>query len=171
MPNHVINEVLFIGVDAATQGKILALACNDKGEIDFEVLLPIPLNYWHGSVGQSHKKNFPGNALDWCAENWSTKWGPYGDPTVSRTDDTLTLTFRTAWNTPRGWLTALFNKSKVPFSWMWLSEGGDKAQCETFSKGDSWGVQWKQEDADEAMQKHLHVLLWGCESFDDDAEE
>jgi hypothetical protein len=166
MPNHVINVVAFKGVDAATQEKILALACNEKGDLDFEVLLPVPLNYWRGQVGSKEKESFGGNALEWCSMNWGTKWGPYGEPQIVRTENTLTLTFRTAWNTPRGWLCALFNKSRVPFHWSWLAEGGWPAQTETFSMGGTFGDRWTHVDADESTAKNLHVLLWGSESFE-----
>jgi hypothetical protein len=173
MPNHVANEVIFRGVDAATQEKILAAVCNRDGKVDFEILLPVPINYWMGSVGIQHKEAFPGNALDWCTANWGTKWNAYGDNTVERTEDMLTLRFDTAWRPPMGWFVALFNTLKLTFEYNWLSEGESRGHSGKFdwSKMETMFADgWVEKECNEELQKHLHMLRWGCESFPEEEE-
>lgn len=184
MPNHVINEVTFRAVTPEQQAAIMATVRGKESVIDFEVLLPIPLNMWWWSAGTSHEKAFPGTALDWCRENWSTKWNAYGlsenDGADARyhsavqTDDTLTLTFRTAWSAPMGWLCALFNKHGLPFEYGYLSEGNDKAFTGFFRPDDGshfGGAYWEEKQANEMQLRHLHKLLWGVEEFPDEGDD
>lgn len=37
--------------------------------------------------------------------------------------------------------------------------------------GEMFGEPWIEEDADDEMQKHLHLLRWGCETFPDEDED
>lgn len=111
MPNHVVNEIIFRGVDVAQQEAILAMCCKADGKVDFDILVPTPKNVWLFSHGQKHQK-LGQNALDWSRENWGTKWNAYSHKPIERTDDTLTLRFETAWSPPYGWLMALFNTTK-----------------------------------------------------------
>lgn len=171
MPNNVAVEVIFRNVDQVAQGRILAVACNAKGEIDFEVLLPIPLNCWRGGVSQRHEKTFPDNALNWCTKNWSTKWGAYQNPTVERDENSLTFRFTTAWRPPMGWIIALYNKLRLPLEYNWLSEGATRGHSGSFSGLEDDFDEWQESECDDEMQKHLHVLRWGCESFSDNEEE
>lgn len=178
MPNHVINEVIFRSVTAEQQAAILSKVGSPEASVDFAVLLPIPLNHWQWSVGTKHEEAFPGNALDWCSANWSTKWNAYGlsdnergdYQTISHTDDTLTLTFKTAWRAPVGWLCALFNTFNLPIEYRYLSEGSEQGMVGTFAPetSGSWGAQWDEVNADEATGRHLHKLLWGVEEFEDE---
>lgn len=178
MPKDVINEVIFRNVSPEQRAAILAKVGGEKSPVDFEVLLPLPLNVWWGSVGTKHEKRFPGNALDWCRENWSTKWNAYGISeggryeSVAQTDDTLTLTFQTAWGPPMGWLVALFNTLRLPFEYRFLSEGSDTGGRGTFAPDDgSMGDKWDETETDEALTRHLHKLLWGVEEFEPEPDE
>jgi hypothetical protein len=172
MPNHVAVEVIFRNVSKVVQKRILALACNKKGEVDFEVLLPIPLNCWMGGVSQRHRKTFPDNALDWCTKHWSTKWGAYQQKNpVERTKNSITLRFTTAWRPPMGWIVALYNKLRLPMEYNWLSEGETRGHSGSFSGKEDDFNEWQESECDEEMQKHLHMLRWGCESFPDDDDE
>ncbi|KKB81047.1 hypothetical protein VW35_02450 [Devosia soli] len=179
MPNHVITQIVFRNVDAAAQAEILSKVSSKKAEIDFEVLLPIPLNIWLGNVGTKHEETFrAGNALEWCSENWGTKWNAYGlsegagprYSTIAQTDDTLTLTFQTAWSTPYGWLVALQNSIGRRFEYRWLSEGQHDAFAGYFEPvTDDWKREpWSEYIADEQMRRHLHLLKWGVEEFPDE---
>ena len=179
MPNHVINEVVFRNVTAEQRAAIIATVSNERA-VSFEVLLPIPLNQWLWSAGTKHEKAFPGTALDWCRDNWSTKWDAYGlseggrYESVAQTDDSLTLTFQTAWNAPMGWLCALFNKHNLPIEYSYLSEGNTTAFVGSFTPetgAQNWGAQWDEKEADEATTRRMHMLLWGVEEFPADDDE
>lgn len=173
MPNHVANELIFRGVDSAKQDELLANLCDAEGNVDFDILVPAPLNIWCGNVGVRHEEAFKRTHLDWARENWGTKWNAYGHKPAERTADTLTLRFDTAWTPPYPWLAAVFNRFKISFDHNWLSEGRehgvhgvfDFSQIESFA-----GDPWREVQADDEMQKHLHMLRWGCESFDDEDE-
>jgi hypothetical protein len=182
MPNHVITQVIFRNVDADAQAAILAKVSSATAEVDFEVLVPIPLNIWRGSVGTRHEKTFrAGNALEWCRENWGTKWNAYGlsegegplYSTIARTEDTLTLTFQTAWSTPYGWLVALQNGIGRRFEYRWLDEGATDAFTGYFEplSDDFRKEPWAEEIADEQMRRHLHKLKWGVEEFPPEDDE
>ncbi|UVO33992.1 hypothetical protein KUL72_20995 [Bradyrhizobium arachidis] len=179
MPNHCINEIIFRNVDVAAQEAILAKVRNQDGEIDFGVLVPKPLNLWDGGVGSLHEKKFRQTGLDWARENWGTKWNAYGIDegckyqSIAQGDDTLTLTFQTAWGPPYPWIAALFNFFQRPIEHNWLDEGESRGHSGTFDyqqyvKG--FGG-WDEVDADDAMQKHLHKLLWGVEEFPDEPDD
>ena len=179
MPNHVINEIIFRGIDAAKQSEIIANVRNADGEIDFGVLVPKPLNLWDGGCGQEHERKFKRVGLDWARENWGTKWNAYGRDrggkyqSIAQTGDTLTLTFQTAWSPPYPWIAALFNRFKLPIEHNWLDEGcgrgvTGKFDYEEYLKGIGG---WKEVEVDDSMQKHLHKLLCGVEEFPPEDEE
>lgn len=169
MPNHVINEVIFKGLTTSQIEMLKSLVLNRDGVVDFEVLLPPPLNSWPFSAGSRHKV-FPDNHLDWCGKNWSTKWNAYGEPEAITTDDSLTLIFRTAWRTPYGWLLAIFNKTMISFSYNSFSEGEDAPRLGIFDAAEirkDFGTPWNEtmiEDISE--RRRLHKLLWGIEEFE-----
>jgi hypothetical protein len=174
MPNHCINEIIFSNVVAAAQDEILKATCNADGDVDFEILVPIPPQVWRGSVGIRHEKAFGRDmtALEWCRHNWGTKWNAYDHHPIERTDDALTLRFETAWGPPYPWLCALMNTIKRPFEHNWLSEGGAPAIAARFNFANLSSFReepWSEEEADKALARHLHKLLWGVEEFSDDA--
>lgn len=174
MPNHIINEVIFSG-DSSLRDRVRSLAVNENGEIDFTILLPIPLYCWMGGVGSLHQKRFPDNALDWCSKNWGTKWGAYSQKPIEETEDALILRFDTAWSPPFGWFAAMFNTLQVGFEINWLDEGESRGHSAKFSMGEkNWGIEYTESaEITEDMQKHLHLLRWGVEEFppDEDTEE
>ena len=179
MPNHVITEVVFRNVSKEQRESILAMVASTEQEIDFNTLLPIPLNVWRGSVGIRHEAAFgkENTALDWCRHNWGTKWNAYGlneggkYQSVDQSADTLTLTFQTAWSTPCGWLLALWHKSGCPLEYTWLDEGREHAFAGRFTtyEGGMLNEPWLEDEADEATTRRMHKLLWGVESFDEEA--
>jgi hypothetical protein len=176
MPNHVVNEVIFRGITPEQRDDIMTNVLNAGGKIDFGILVPIPLNCWMGNVSEHHEKAFQNTALDWCRENWGTKWNAYGQVKTDRTDDGLHLIFETAWRPPYGWLCALFNRFKLPFDHNWMSEGDSVGRCGKF---DWAGMEdqtfrrepWSETDADPDMHRYLHKLQWGVEAFDEDASD
>lgn len=170
MPNHVINELIFRNVDAGQQASIAAKLCDDDGNVDFERLVPIPPNVWLGNVGQKHQK-LGENALDWCRDNWRTKWNAYSHKPIERTNDSITFRFETAWSPPYGWLVAVFNVIKLDFEHNWLDEGAERGWegkwLRSAFDGSGFADPWTEEPASDAMQRHLHKLRWGVEEFTD----
>lgn len=166
MPNHVVNEIIFEGLKAGQAADLLAGLCDAEQNADFSILLPPPLNSWPGSVGTKHEKAFPTNHLDWCRQNWGTKWGAYSSKPTEITETTLILRFQTAWSPPRGWLLAIFNRFKLSFRYNWLDEGESRGHAGYFDypalddltfRKEAWGEQ----EADDALDRHLHMLRWG----------
>lgn len=169
MPNHVINEIRFSGIGPIAIGRILSLATR-RGRVDFSKLVPMPNNVWIGNVGKRHEEAFPHNGLDWSRREWGTKWNAY-DSAIKVGWASLTLVFQTAWSPPAGWLVALYNKCGS-FDHAWMSEGDNKAHRNRFIKPGSrreyyMVEEWSEVEADADTLKRLHVLLWGCESFDE----
>ena len=161
MPNHVINELIFRGCDAARQSAIAAKLCGDDGNVDFERLVPIPPNVWLGSVGQKHEK-LGANALDWCRENWRTKWNAYSHKPIERTADSITFRFETAWSPPYGWLVAVFNVLKISFDHNWLDEGAARGWSGTWDydamQRGGFSEPWKEKPCDDFRIKPLPLF-------------
>ena len=63
MPNHVINEIVFENVNWFQKRKILKKVFKDN-RVDFEILVPAPINIWNGNVGKNHEETFPDNHLN-----------------------------------------------------------------------------------------------------------
>lgn len=173
MPNHVINEVR---ICKTSIDDMRGIAINDEGFVDFSLLLPIPLNYWQGHERTEHEKHFPGLGMKWSRDNWGTKWNAYGQddngaPTsVTQDGEDVILTFQTAWAFPRGWVSALFNKTGKDLKCAWFSEGGSAAHNEVFtvrSAGDFRSLSWDIYPIKDGSIEHkrLHKLLWGVEEF------
>lgn len=168
MPNHVLNELVFRDISEETKDKILSAIVNEKEDVDFSILVPIPKNVWMGNVGQRHEKAFKRTGLDWMRENWGTKWNAYSTQPVEWSEGSLTIIFETAWSPPYPWLAALFNTFAIPFDHNWLDEGRERGVCGKFTPnptGDYRIDEWREEPCDDAMQKHLHRLHWGVEEF------
>lgn len=170
MPNHVINEMIFRGVDRAQQDAVLAAACDPEGKVDFAILVPMPLNMWMGNVGNDHKTAFKQTSLDWAPQNWGTKWNAYSHQPTERTADTITLRFETAWSPPYPWLAAIFNKLGLSFEHNWLDEGASRGRSGIFTISKQWGPEWREAEASDEMHRHLHKLHWGVEEFPEDGE-
>ena len=167
MPNHVVNEVVFAGITAAQRDVILANVLNAEGKIDFQIMLPIPINAWMGNTGKRHEEAFKLTALDWCRENWGTKWNAYSQLPIEPSDNSLRLVFETAWRPPYGWLCALFNRFMLPFAHNWHDEGRELGVVGRFDPAfldDPRGESWSEKGADGDMQRHLYGLQWGVET-------
>jgi hypothetical protein len=170
MPNHVLNELTFRDVDLAKKRYILALTGDP---VNFDILVPTPLNLWLFSVSQKHEKTFVRNALDWSRENWGTKWNAYSHQPTEQTEDTLILRFETAWSPPYPWLAALFNTLKNRFEHAWMSEGGGEAMGIFEWPKDDNDLRfepWKERPLTNEEHRRLHKLRYGVEEFTDDDE-
>lgn len=169
MPNHVINELVFTDLTEADRDRVVtAIYAGDN--VDFEILVPMPLNMWWGAVGSNHEAAFKRTGLDWARENWGTKWNAYRSVAPEWADGVLTIRFQSAWSPPYPWLAAVFNKLNLPFAHNWLDEGAERGWIGTFSIDEPiWGIEWKEVEATDEMQRHLHKLLWGVEQFEDES--
>jgi hypothetical protein len=179
MPNHVVNEIIFRNVGPDTQETILTKILDQKYFVDFNLLVPTPLNIWQGNVGEIEEKIFGKKTwYTWCIENWGTKWNAYGmdvdEKSVIRTENTLTVIFKTAWSPPLPWVVALFNATGLPLEHNWMSEGENEGFVYKFffsGEGNLRLRNWLRETADKEMYRHLHILLWGHEPENDSGDE
>lgn len=166
MPNHVVNEVIFADLTSERKAELLANLCDGEFRTDFSILLPPPLNSWPGSVSVKHEQAFPETHLNWCTKNWGTKWGAYSHKPTEIGDDHLILRFETAWGPPRGWLVAIFNRFQQSFRYNWLSEGESRGWAcffdyDALDDPTHRKQAWAENEADDTLDRHLHVLQWG----------
>ena len=167
MPNHVLNEIVFADMPVEVRNAILDKCINEKGHVDFEILLPLPLNLWPGSVSTRHEKTFPGTRLDAAKSIWGTKWNAYHQADRDRSEflnGPLTLVFQSAWRPPYGWIMAVFNTFKPKFVHTWLDEGATRARVGkydySFVKNFN-GDPWSEDDADDETHRRIHKMMWG----------
>jgi hypothetical protein len=169
MANHVVNEIIFRNADWKARQNIAGKVLNDEREVDFNILVPMPLNIWQGPVGQEENAAFSGrNWRKWSVENWGTKWNAIAVksvPAVTVTGDTLTIVFKTAWSPPRPWACALFNATLRPFEHNWLEESERNAHTERylFDADDEKSPLWGMILSDTETYRRLHVFLRGSE--------
>ena len=114
MPNWTANKLEVSGLKADCE-KFL----KHMGEhMDFEKVIPMPEDCFTGNFGDKERKmctekGIP-NWSDWCPENWGTKWNACGTVPVEQLSygnyQTLTYCFDTAWDTPKGIITALWEQ-------------------------------------------------------------
>lgn len=168
MPNHIVNEIRVHGVLCAD---VRAIASGDDRVIDFETLLPLPLNFWPGSVSILHEKAFPGTHLAAAQATWGTKWNAYAlsDDSLRQEGDDTVLTFETAWAPPRGWVVAVFSTLKCDITHHWQDEGSDDVHCERYTfTGDNSMLypKWETEKVNPGSDDHrrLYKLQWGVET-------
>lgn len=164
MPNHITNEIIFRDITDEQHAAISAATLNAEGEVDFKILLPVPINAWMGNVGSNHQAAFKLTALDWCTEHWGTKWNAYSHRQPVYEGGTLTLVFDTAWRPPYGWLAALFNTVNISFDHNWLDEGAEDGVIGRFAvtpDGLFSLIEWKERPAEPEETHRLSVLKWG----------
>jgi hypothetical protein len=168
MPNNVVNEIIFQDINRDIQEGILKNVLKN-GFVDFNTLVPMPLNIWRGNAGEKEEKAF-GQKIwyPWCKENWGTKWNAYGqnESPIIQTEDTLTIIFQTAGSPPRLWVCALFNAIQIPLEHNWLDEGRENAYTARFffsGEGEYRSPSWTESESEEEVYRRLHIQLWGCE--------
>lgn len=66
--------------------------------LDFNKLLPVP----SGVLARGYSTA----GFEWQIANWGTKWNAYGPPYCVEIPHGVAYFFTTAWNTPKGWLSA-----------------------------------------------------------------
>lgn len=168
MPNHVTSEVIFRDITPDQHADLTASIFNSDGDVDFNILVPTPLNLWLGNEGINHERAFGKRlGMTWSLENWGTKWNAYQSRDPTFTDGVLTIVFDTAWAPPYPWLVAVFNRFNLSFDHNWLDEGAEWGVAGTFrvARDDTWGPQWDEAPASQETQERLHTLKWSCAAF------
>lgn len=89
MPNYVQNRLKVIGSSDEVKELFDYIKCvsktpDESRTIDFNKITPSP--YFATSKGQ----------IDWCYENWGTKWNSYDN--FDKRDSHDTIYFKTAWS-------------------------------------------------------------------------
>lgn len=164
MPNWVHNAII-CKPELAT--KIL----NEKGEVDFGVLVPEPstkeelltvygekyldaLDENGHSINSLMHSDGKGwfNWYNWSIDFWGTKWNACDSYSYKdRSNDYMLITFDTAWSKPEKWIEAL-EKLGEPFILCWTEEQGFGA-CEGYNGNlnvdREWGYYEYNEDENE----------------------
>lgn len=87
MPNHCYNRLT-----VTTDNRGLLIQMRDAALMHDEELLEFLCPF-------TEETNYEYD-YDWCVENWGTKWDVFDVEVMSLVDDTLELTFSTAWSPP-----------------------------------------------------------------------
>ena len=105
MPNWVDNEIILTG-NASVLREIA------DTQFDFQKLHPCPF-----INGEEHKEGW----YDWCVKHWGTKWsGRDIGIHYEEGDTSMTVTCRTAWSSPHGflaYLTTKYSELKIENTW------------------------------------------------------
>lgn len=101
MPNWCNNRLIISAKDDDELASVKALLLNDKGELDFGLVTPMPESVLTHSSNAS-----PPDWYVWSLNNWGTKWNAC--ETVMPSPDTII--FQTAWNQPDEWFYSLLSK-------------------------------------------------------------
>jgi hypothetical protein len=161
MPNHVLNEVTLHGVPIEKSAKVVG---TEGSPVDFEALVPMPVNFWPGSVSSKHEEYFPGTHLGAARRMWGTKWNAYGEPEVFELDGSTVLRFQTAWSPPRGWICALFNTFKCEITAIAKDEGSEHATIDRYiwdDKRNMGGPSWSTERATQDVTDRMEAMFFG----------
>lgn len=161
MPNNVINEIKFKGLNQEQKENIKKHVINKNNNVDFSILVPPPLNIWMGSCGREHTDFFKKTWYEWNVENWGTKWNAY-ESKLQDKDDEFLIICQTAWYTPHPWLAALLNKFNLSFEVISMSEGEDRAWFEKYTfdiENETGRINWKRVEADEEQEDRADMLL------------
>lgn len=121
MPNWVTN---YLTVKKEVAEKYIL---NDKKEVDFEILLPMPEEL-RNTISPCQpdevliEKYGASNWYDWSVKNWGCKWnGSMGDLEYLE-DGFIRIIFDTPWSVPQNWIHKL--ATKIDFHLAWYEEQG-----------------------------------------------
>jgi len=104
MPNHITNH---IEAEPEVIQKIRNLMEDEKGEFDFNKVIPTPCNIYQGNLGKAEEEKYGKENCwyEWNIKHWGTKWNAYGYRKGDggykdyRNDD-RNIYFDTAWAMP-----------------------------------------------------------------------
>lgn len=102
MPNHVTTIL------TAHPHDVIEALLNEKREVDFEKVLPMPEDVYRGGLGAEEEAKYPGdkNWYNWGVNHWGTKWNAYSTVLLSHN----TVSFETAWAHPFPVIAELANR-------------------------------------------------------------
>jgi len=158
MPNHIYQK---LRIDNWNDEKALTnlkqQIFNEKGELDFNKIIPQPENIFNGSLGEKEKQmcieEGRPNWYDWNLENWNTKWGAYSFELNEDDENTLSFDFQTAWNVPTPIMNKIFELAKgCEIKYLAVDEGGHFAVSVTVNEE---GVEIENE-----LKENVNELLF-----------
>jgi hypothetical protein len=157
MPNHVTNAIEFATQEDFELAK--TKLTNEDGYVDFELLVPTPLNVYLGNTSREDDQDF--GQFTWYAwnrENWGTKWNAY-DTEVE--EELRIIRFDTAWSPPYPIIVAL--SRHVPnFTHYYIEETYESWGKEVWRDG-SRVAYWKN---DPEMYETIFVIVEGTGAWE-----
>lgn len=172
MANHVINEIIFNLEPGNQRERILKAVTKNEKDVDFSILIPPPLNVYHGLDGIREEKIFK-TWSKWQSENWGTKWNAYNS-IIERKENVLRIEFKTEWAPPAPWACALYNKFGFKFLHSWMSELNDDSMLDKwgyYKEGPEYRPWTRELITEETEKRRLHKLLWGVEEFEEEEDK
>lgn len=158
MPNHIYQK---LRIDNWNDEKALTnlkkQIFNEKGELDFNKIIPQTENIFNGSLGEKEKQmcieEGRPNWYDWNRENWNTKLGAYSFELNEDDENTLSFDFQTAWNIPTPIMNKIFELAKgCEIKYLAVDEGGYFAVSVTV---DEEGTEIEKD-----LKEHCNELLF-----------
>lgn len=152
MPDYVINELVFSNLSAEDITAIEALTVNEKGNVDFNILVPLP---------ERLRGKWADADMNEVISYWGTKWNAQGNRPFKMVkkpgDGRLILRFLTANNKPSNWIKALIAKTKKPlqYTWCWAGQHGWQS---TFVHISSDPIAERKIGSDKALLKRMRKL-------------
>lgn len=167
MPNHVKNKILFPKDRSA---EIFASCC-PEGYIDFNLLIPQPIEMYRGDLSIDDSNDFECNWSTWNRLHWGTKWNAYNG-SCSVDDDRGIIVFDTAWSVPYPVIVAFANKFLTSFEHRYFDEGSCFWGIEEWSVSSDRASRIKKRASHPGDKKPLCVELKGYDpETDDDAQD
>lgn len=152
MADYIINELLFSGLTCDEIAEIEALTVNIQGNVDFNILLPLP---------DRLRGEWKDEEMTEVISIWGVKWNAQGNPPFKmvkkHADGRLVLRFLTVNNKPWHWITALLAKTKksVQYTWCWAGQFGWQSRLDYRSKDP---ITERKIDDDKALLKRMKKL-------------
>ena len=168
MPNHVHTILKFN--DFKTFDTARKVLVDDKGHVNFDILIPPPISMYRGDLSDKDSKDFGGMTwYKWSVANWGTKWNAYNSEINV---NELTISFDTAWDIPRPIIVAVANSI----------EGGSFTHYYLCEWTEWWGIEkWKdgsrlsfsRDDPEEFKEIFSMFRSWEetAKDYADDGEE
>jgi hypothetical protein len=152
MPDYIINELAFSDLTDAEIADIEALTLNSKGNVDFNILVPLP---------DRLRGEWKDGDMREVISFWGTKWNAQGNPPFKMVkkpgDGRLILRFLTANNKPWHWIMALIARTRKPvqYTWCW---GGKFGWQSTFDHRSTDPITEREIEGDKALLKRMKKL-------------
>tara|TARA_B100002019_G_scaffold175633_1_gene151786 strand:- start:1623 stop:2165 length:543 start_codon:yes stop_codon:yes gene_type:complete len=173
MPNWCEN---YLVIKSEDKGYLQMLYDNlRKDEREFlQVLRPVPTGEtsWFNWNGEGEvTKTLDGEwDWDWCVTHWGTKWDiQFHDASLD--DDTLEVSFNTAWSPPVEALQYAAKKNKFAFSLMYYEGGMMFVGHATEDKDDCHSYTYEKHPENEVPDYLLYEFPWIEEDYEEHVAE